>query len=115
MPANPKIYHILHVDKLQSIINSGGLFSDAEDAPEKQIELIPRAVVDSTKFLNRKDSTNDSFQKVIDLVSGFETPFGLELLSTVHWTMKQENTTDTEKIVSSIYNWNDRKKQFSKH
>jgi hypothetical protein len=30
MPINPKIYHILHVDKLQSIINSGGLFSDAE-------------------------------------------------------------------------------------
>jgi hypothetical protein len=30
MPTNPKIYHILHVDKLQSIINSGGLFSDAE-------------------------------------------------------------------------------------
>ena len=30
MPTNLKIYHILHVDKLQSIISSGGLFSDAE-------------------------------------------------------------------------------------
>jgi hypothetical protein len=30
MLTNLKIYHILHVDKLQSIINSGGLFSDAE-------------------------------------------------------------------------------------
>lgn len=29
-PTNLKIYHILHFDKLQSIINSGGLLSDAE-------------------------------------------------------------------------------------
>jgi len=29
-PVNLKIYHILHVDKLQSIINSDGLLSDGE-------------------------------------------------------------------------------------
>jgi O-acetyl-ADP-ribose deacetylase (regulator of RNase III) len=109
-PYAQNLRHVLNV--IEGHFISG--YVDGGDAPDKQIELIPGAVVDSTKFLNGKDSTNDSFQKVIDLVSGFETPFGLELLSTVHWTMKQENTTDTEKIVSSIYNWNDRKKQFSK-
>ncbi len=30
MPTNPKIYHILHVDKLPSVISSNGLLSDAE-------------------------------------------------------------------------------------
>ncbi|MBE0492609.1 MAG: DUF4433 domain-containing protein [Sulfurospirillum sp.] len=29
-PQYPKIYHIVHIDKLQSIINSGGLLSDSE-------------------------------------------------------------------------------------
>lgn len=29
VPANPKIYHIVHVDNLASIIAAGGLFSDA--------------------------------------------------------------------------------------
>jgi len=29
-PSHPKIYHILHCNKLQSIINSGGLLSNAE-------------------------------------------------------------------------------------
>jgi hypothetical protein len=29
VPANPKIYHIVHVDKLPAIIASGGLLSDA--------------------------------------------------------------------------------------
>lgn len=28
-PAHPKIYHILHVDRLPSVLASGGLFSDA--------------------------------------------------------------------------------------
>lgn len=32
VPANPKIYHIVHVDNLASIIAAGGLLSDAEMA-----------------------------------------------------------------------------------
>ena len=32
VPANPKIYHIVHVDNLASIIAAGGLMSDAEMA-----------------------------------------------------------------------------------
>ena len=30
LPANPKIYHITHVDNLQGIITDGGLFSEAK-------------------------------------------------------------------------------------
>ena len=30
MPANPKIYHIVHVDRLPSIVAEGRLWSDAE-------------------------------------------------------------------------------------
>ena len=29
LPAQPKIYHICHVDRLASIVASGGLLSDA--------------------------------------------------------------------------------------
>ena len=28
MPVNPKIYHIVHLDRLSSILHDGGLFSD---------------------------------------------------------------------------------------
>lgn len=30
IPANPKLYHIVHIDRLASIIASGGLLSDAQ-------------------------------------------------------------------------------------
>ena len=32
MPANPKIYHIVHVDRLTSISGDGSLWCDAEIA-----------------------------------------------------------------------------------
>ena len=46
-------------------------------------------------------------------MAGFETPFGLELLSTVHWTIARESAGSINEVVSKIYGWNDRKKQFS--
>jgi O-acetyl-ADP-ribose deacetylase (regulator of RNase III) len=109
-PYAQNLRHVLNVVE-GHFING---YEDGGDAPDKQIKLVPGAVVDASKFLKDKNSTNNNFQKVSDLVNGFETPFGLELLSTVHWIMKQNNITDTEQIVSNIYNWNEGKKQFSK-
>lgn len=43
MPASPRIYHITHVDNLPSILNSGGLWSDAvmiaRGGPESSIGM----------------------------------------------------------------------------
>jgi hypothetical protein len=51
--------------------------------------------------------------EISDLVEGFETPFGLELLSTIHWVASHEGAADAESTVALTYAWNDRKKQFS--
>jgi O-acetyl-ADP-ribose deacetylase (regulator of RNase III) len=88
-------------------------YEDGGDAPDKKIKLVFGAVADANKFLENKDITSNNFKKVSDLVSGFETPFGLELLSTVHWVMKQNNTTNSKQIVSDVYKWNKGKRQFS--
>ena len=47
-------------------------------------------------------------------MTGFETPFGLELLATVHWIIKNEPVETTQDIVARTYAWNDRKKRFSR-
>jgi hypothetical protein len=52
------------------------------------------------------------FDKVSALVEGFESPFGLELLSTVHWVMKNEVVNTVEDVVQHTYAWNERKRQF---
>jgi O-acetyl-ADP-ribose deacetylase (regulator of RNase III) len=55
-------------------------YTDGVDDPEKQLELVPGAVVDADRFLAGHPNTQRRFERVADLVKGFETPFGLELL-----------------------------------
>jgi O-acetyl-ADP-ribose deacetylase (regulator of RNase III) len=88
-------------------------YADGGDAPDKQIELVPGAVKDAESFLREKRETVDRFDRVGQLVEGFETPFGLELLATVHWVVKHENATSAKDAAAKVYAWNDRKKHFS--
>ncbi len=87
-------------------------YSDAEDNPEKQINLLPEVLPQAEGFLENHPSTRKHFQRVVDLISGFETPFGMELLSTVHWVANREGVTTADQAVSKTYSWNDRKRMF---
>jgi hypothetical protein len=44
----------------------------------------------------------------------FETPFGLELLSTVHWVIEHEGAATPEAVIARTHGWNERKKRFSR-
>src|SRR5207244_2108142 len=67
-----------------------------EDDPEKPIELVPGAITDANRFLSDNRETLRRFERVTDLVQGFETPIGLELLSTVHWVVTREGATTVQ-------------------
>lgn len=51
--------------------------------------------------------------RVTDLIEGFESPFGLELLSTVHWLLNHEGVRRVDKVVAATHAWNSRKQQFT--
>jgi hypothetical protein len=36
--------------------------------------------------------TRERFDRVSELVEGFESPFGMELLATVHWLFQHDDT-----------------------
>lgn len=88
-------------------------YADGGDAPDKQLKLVPGAVGDAAAFLEQHGATRARFDKVAKLVEGFESPFGLELLSTVHWVMKHEAARTLDDVVARAYAWNPRKRQFS--
>ena len=89
-------------------------YADGGDVPDKQLKLVPGATDDAVRFLEDHAETQARLNKVADLVEGFESPFGLELLSTVHWIASKEGARSVEDIVRMTYAWNDRKKRFSK-
>lgn len=88
-------------------------YGDGGEEPGKELSLIPGAIEKANICLNEQKETLIRFDRVANLVDGFETPFGLELLATVHWVTIKEKATTKEDIISKVYNWNKRKKQFS--
>lgn len=89
-------------------------YADGGNDPAKQLKLMPDAVKDANEFLKGNTDTRLRFERVAKLVEGFESPYGLELLATVHWLATYEDAQSIEKIVEKAHNWNDRKRMFTR-
>jgi O-acetyl-ADP-ribose deacetylase (regulator of RNase III) len=88
-------------------------YRDGGDAPDKELKLVPGAVADARAVLANADETRARFERVAALVNGFETPFGLELLSTVHWVARENASAAPDALVAEVYAWGERKRRFS--
>ena len=105
-------------DNLRHVLNAieGHMvfgYADGGDIPNKQIKLVPGAVGDAKAFIATDHGAQERFARVSDMVQGFETPYGLELLATVHWLIRHEDVTSKEQAVIQTHAWNDRKKRFT--
>jgi len=87
-------------------------FADAEDRPDTRIELMPEAANRADRYFRDHYATRERFDRVVDLINGFETPFGMELLSTVHWVATREGAKTAEETIDKTYAWNERKRMF---
>ena len=88
-------------------------YADGGYVPEKELRLVPSAIEDAQEFLTQHPDTQTRFEKVSQLVEGFESPQGLELLATVHWLSKYERVQSTEALVQKVHSWNARKQMFT--
>ena len=80
----PYAANLRHVIKdMQGHLIDG--YADGGDEPTKPLTLIPGAIEDAAQFLRARPETLERFGRVVTLVNGFESPYGLELLATVHW------------------------------
>lgn len=112
-PYGPYAENLRHVlNAIEGHFISG--YGDAEDDPTVQIEMKPEAAQEAEVFLSEHLTTRERFNHVADLIRGFETPYGMELLATVHWVGKQEGATSPELAIEKVHCWNERKKSFSK-
>ncbi|HNE31776.1 MAG TPA: macro domain-containing protein [Nitrospira sp.] len=108
-PYAENLRHVLHAIEGHHI--SG--YDDGGDVPDKQLTLVPGAVEDATEYLANHPETRSRFDRVAALVKGFESPFGLELLASVYWIMRNESVHSLEDVVERTYAWNERKRNFT--
>ena len=110
-PYAENLRHVLNA--IEGHLVSG--YADGGDAPDRQLQLVPGALQEARAFLENKADTQVRLARVSDLVDGFESPFGLELLATVHWIAANDaHAPDLDEIVRHTYGWNESKKQFSR-
>lgn len=107
-PFAVNLSHVLN--RVEGHMISG--YADGGDDPRKRLELIPGAAMDAEVFLRSQSYTLHHMGQVSELIDGFETPFGMELLATVHWVVKDGASTLAD-VVKGVYAWNPHKKQFT--
>ena len=111
-PNGPYAENLRHVlSRIEGHFISG--YADGGDRPDKQLQLVPGALEEATKALSANSETRTRFDRVDDLVQGFESAFGLELLATVHWVVTRQGATTDDEVVKRTYAWNECKQRFS--
>lgn len=84
---------------------------DGTNSPETPLALLPGAVEEARAFLTTTPASVARVDRVIALIDGFETPFGMELLGTVHWvTRRSANPDDAGEVVAEVHRWSARKR-----
>lgn len=110
-PYGPYAENLRHVLKaIDGQLVSG--YGDGGEAPDKELNLVPGAAEDAAAFLISNSDVHERLARVAGLVEGFETPFGLELLATVHWVTRHDRVSRGE-LVNAVHSWGAHKQQFS--
>lgn len=79
---------------------------------ESEIRPIDSALEYAKQYLSTaNEELNFRIKRVSDLIEGYQSPYGVELLSTVHWVFKNEGANSPIEAYQAIQQWNDRKKQ----
>ena len=81
-----------------------------------QISVLPEARVAAEEFLEGetdKDIATTRLSQVANLITGFETPYGMEMLATLHWVAKENQAAqeDVNAAIDGVQNWSERKKK----
>ncbi len=89
---------------------------DGSRQPYGDLALLPGTAQAAKQFLAQEAVELGAYQRVNELIVGFDSPYGLELLSSVHWGMvsAQPPLKTLPEIEAYIAEWNERKSKIFK-
>lgn len=107
-PYSGKVRHVLY--HLNGSFVMG--YSAKDKKPFEELSLIMDAEKEVQAYLDRTE--NESSKEIVDktkrFLSGYYSPFGLELLSTIDFIKNEKEKDNTEDILSELKRWSDRKR-----
>ena len=109
-------YYGPYADNLRHVLNhvEGHFlrgFCDGKNKPETPLELIGNAASEAEAFLASQTGSQGRLARVAELIEGYETQFGMDLLSTVHWvgTHDIDAALSADQAVEAVHAWSQRK------
>jgi uncharacterized protein YwgA len=104
-PYAENLNHVLQRIEGHYIRGYGDRSKDAE------IYVLAEGADEAARFLAKDEGARERLARVAQVIEGFETPYGLELLSTVHWLATNNSVVATtpEAAIVEVRNWNERK------
>lgn len=105
-PYSDTLRHVLNRMEGHFIRGLGDGVVDAE------IEPVPDAMAEAGEFIaaHGHEEMAQRVERVGELIEGFQSPYGMELLATVHWVARHEGATTQQEVLAAVRAWNDRKK-----
>lgn len=86
-------------------------YGDGSD--RAQIQVLPAGQKAAQVFFANDPDADQYLNRVQNLIEGFETPYGMEMLATLHWVAQEDPDAakDCELAIQRVHEWSDRKKQ----
>lgn len=84
-------------------------FKDLNQKPFEPLLLISDTYEDIKKIVANNNELYSIAEKTNEFLTGFYSDFTLELLSTVHYIMKEKQTDDIKIIKNELDSWNEKK------
>lgn len=111
-PYSEQVIHVLH--NMNASYLRG--LEQMNVKPFERIELFYDKKEIVSQYIH-KEISNEKIQQLknlIHLINGFETPFSLEILSSVDYVLKNKPQASLEEVMASISSWNNRKSKLFK-
>jgi O-acetyl-ADP-ribose deacetylase (regulator of RNase III) len=88
-------------------------YGDRSSSNRAAIYPTPEGVEAARAFLVSSADVTERLDRVSRLIEGFETPYGLELLATVHWVAKSspQAATGISVAIQKVQDWSSRKRE----
>jgi hypothetical protein len=105
-PYSDTLRHVLNRMEGHFIRGAGDGVVDAE------IEPVPAAMAEAELFIaaHGHEDMAQRVGRVGELIEGFQSPYGMELLATVHWVATREGAKTEAQALAAVRDWNNRKK-----
>jgi len=85
-------------------------YGDGSSGSKATLTIDPEAVAEARRTLGNDDGLQSALDRMATIIDGFEFPYGIELLATVHYVVAQhDDPPPVDAVATAIKEWSNRK------